>query len=416
MSANAASLPCPICLHTGVFHTAQSLKDRLIFVSTNNILCPICQEEVAGLDKLTIHLFSHIRIVPTQQPTQQDEISEIKSASQQPTTSISESQKKNKVLGSKNNSLPSPNTQMKFVKIYPKLPVITLNTMPIIDITPNAEGETPYACTQCNKTFTFQQSYHKHLLYHNDEKPHTCSFCGRAFKELSTLHNHQRIHTGEKPFACETCGKCFRQRVSYLVHRRIHTGAMPYKCTACDKSFRYKVSQRTHKCQVQPPGTVIRKMGDFVEKLKKKKESSDITLKSNEIDIENDKYENTKYPEISEVNAELVRTGAQLSLEDMESENFTILSAAFGGSGTPCSNYSVALPSNAPPQNDEKTIDISNIDELIDYIPANEKSIPSPSDILKKLCLTSEEEFFNVNQSRNNDVTYDMNRDINDYL
>lgn len=68
-------------------------------------------------------------------------------------------------------------------------------------------GETPYACAQCNKTFTFQQSYHKHLLYHNDEKPHTCSYCGRAFKELSTLHNHQRIHTGEKPFSCETCGK-----------------------------------------------------------------------------------------------------------------------------------------------------------------------------------------------------------------
>lgn len=68
-------------------------------------------------------------------------------------------------------------------------------------------GETPYACAQCNKTFTFQQSYHKHLLYHNDEKPHTCSYCGRSFKELSTLHNHQRIHTGEKPFSCETCGK-----------------------------------------------------------------------------------------------------------------------------------------------------------------------------------------------------------------
>uniref|UniRef100_A0A182RF35 C2H2-type domain-containing protein n=1 Tax=Anopheles funestus TaxID=62324 RepID=A0A182RF35_ANOFN len=128
-------------------------------------------------------------------------------------------------------------------------------------------GEMPYTCGICHKSFTFQQSYHKHLLYHSDEKPHVCSVCNRAFKELSTLHNHQRIHSGEKPFACETCGKCFRQRVSYLVHRRIHTGLMPYKCSGCDKSFRYKVSQRTHKCPANPPGTVLRKTGDLLQKL-----------------------------------------------------------------------------------------------------------------------------------------------------
>ncbi|XP_052869213.1 zinc finger protein ZFP2 [Anopheles cruzii] len=128
-------------------------------------------------------------------------------------------------------------------------------------------GEMPYTCAICNKSFTFQQSYHKHLLYHSDEKPHACAVCGRAFKELSTLHNHERIHSGEKPFACETCGKCFRQRVSYLVHRRIHTGLMPYKCSGCDKSFRYKVSQRTHKCPATPPGTVVRKTGDLLQKL-----------------------------------------------------------------------------------------------------------------------------------------------------
>lgn len=158
----------------------------------------------------------------------------------------------------------------------------------------------PYVCEICNRTFTFQQSYHRHLSYHTADRPHKCSVCGRAFKELSTLHNHERIHSGEKPFQCETCGKsiclchfvrwhsrgfwsdyfyfaekCFRQRISYLVHRRIHvstneftcasrsrvemnfeqfcfsllqTGVLPYDCKTCDKKFRYKISLRTHKC------------------------------------------------------------------------------------------------------------------------------------------------------------------------
>lgn len=115
------------------------------------------------------------------------------------------------------------------------------------------------------------------MLYHSSEKPYLCTECGRSFKEHSTLQNHARIHSGERPFGCEICGnsydhtiiitstlihfftgKRFRQRVSYLVHMRIHTGVMPYKCTACNKSFRYKVSQRSHKCPMNPPGSVIR--------------------------------------------------------------------------------------------------------------------------------------------------------------
>ncbi|XP_066261641.1 zinc finger protein ZFP2-like isoform X1 [Euwallacea similis] len=119
-------------------------------------------------------------------------------------------------------------------------------------------GEMPYSCSICNKSFTFQQSYHKHMLYHSSEKPYVCPECGRAFKEHSTLQNHARIHSGERPFGCEICGKRFRQRVSYLVHMRIHTGVMPYKCTACNKSFRYKVSQKSHKCPMNPPGSVIK--------------------------------------------------------------------------------------------------------------------------------------------------------------
>ncbi|XP_045510602.1 zinc finger protein 33A [Colias croceus] len=535
MSGDAASLPCPICLHTGVFNTAQSLRDRLIYVSTHNIVCPICQEEVTGLDKLTIHLFSHVSIIPFKKGLQNRELDIKQLHTNEKQLTVVEKQKK---CRAKNK--PSTSTScapVKFVKIYPKLPVVALNTMPVISSdnvvanplfisstiknetslmqsankcnicgvqfvnegilkmhnsiihnfedkdnsvtkynchlcsknfkmrgslmvhlrvahygfthknktnsnteesfnkndgtnVPNVEekpteylrtdgkqwqcdvcnkffttkyflkkhkrlhtGETPYACTQCNKTFTFQQSFHKHLLYHNDDKPHVCNFCGRAFKELSTLHNHQRIHTGEKPFACETCGKCFRQRVSYLVHRRIHTGAMPYKCTACEKSFRYKVSQRTHKCQAQPPGAVVRKSTDLVEKLKKINSDHDNT---NDTIKKTDHSQKPNYVEVSEANAELVRNSAQLSLEDLESENFSIISNCVSGNsseGTIVKNKMIAIQEHNM-QND-KGYD-SNLEELIDSIPIDEKNIPSPSDILKNLCLSNEDDFLHI--------------------
>ncbi|CAD0195403.1 unnamed protein product [Chrysodeixis includens] len=552
MSADAASLPCPVCSHNSVFDSVQALRDRLIHVSTNKILCPVCQEEVFGLDKLTIHLFSHVKLL-TKGVEEKDRAPPPKDKANLPNPTTAQLKKpKTSVVKNKTPSS-AANTPVKFVKIYPKLPVISVNTIPVIDISRNKEsvqgiepvyvkseaalvqtnttcnicglqfidanilkmhrclihnidenanqnftryhchlcpknfkmrgslmvhlrvahigflsgncndtnasktaggtnseqqdeklshlerndnkqwqcevcrkcfttkyflkkhkrlhtGETPYACTQCNKTFTFQQSYHKHLLYHNDEKPHTCSYCGRAFKELSTLHNHQRIHTGEKPFSCETCGKCFRQRVSYLVHRRIHTGVMPYKCTACQKSFRYKVSQRTHKCQAQPPGTVIRQKGELVEKLKKKHEEPSIKLPEPPTNL----TENLNYTDVSEANAELVRSGAKLSLEDMESEHFSLISESLIENKESTNRNGTQSIQNSI--NGDEEIFSQNIDELIDSIPLQDKSIPSPSEILEKLCLSKDEDYMGILQSRDVVKNYDVCKDLNTFL
>lgn len=74
----------------------------------------------------------------------------------------------------------------------------------------------PYVCITCNKQYTFQQSYQKHLSYHNNEKPYACKDCNRSFKELSTLYNHQRRHTGEKPYMCDICGKLNELNILYV--------------------------------------------------------------------------------------------------------------------------------------------------------------------------------------------------------
>ncbi|GBP46355.1 hypothetical protein EVAR_36333_1 [Eumeta japonica] len=153
---------------------------------------------------------------------------------------------------------------------------------------------------------------------------------------------------------------------------------MPYKCTACDKSFRYKVSQRTHKCQAQPPGTVVRQSGDLIEKLLKKHEVSE---------VQESTQTEKNFQDITEAHAELVRTGAKLSLEDTEAESFNLIADAFE------QNRDSEQPINET-SHTEKINELvePSISDLIDF-DVNERNLPSPSEILKNLCLSKEDDY-----------------------
>lgn len=51
-------LPCPLCCQPN-FPTVDSLRISLVSVTSRPLVCPICFQMQMGLDKLTIHLFSH---------------------------------------------------------------------------------------------------------------------------------------------------------------------------------------------------------------------------------------------------------------------------------------------------------------------------------------------------------------------
>ncbi|XP_053984551.1 zinc finger protein ZFP2 [Hylaeus volcanicus] len=54
----ARLLECPLCSQPG-FLTLDALRTGLISVATRPLTCPVCNEILLGIDKLTIHLFSH---------------------------------------------------------------------------------------------------------------------------------------------------------------------------------------------------------------------------------------------------------------------------------------------------------------------------------------------------------------------
>lgn len=216
MSGDAASLPCPICSHTSVFDSPESLRDRLIHVSTNKILCPVCQEEICGLDKLTIHLFSHVKSI-TLKSAEIDKDCKVKQKFKIETEGTQ--QKKSKSYA-KNKQAPSiACAPVKYVKIYPKLPVISVNSLPILDLPQSSQvdliktGEPLIVKTE------------PHIIPPNT----TCNMCGLQFVDKNILKMHRcLIHniddTSSESFTrynCHLCPKNFKMRGSLMVHLRV---------------------------------------------------------------------------------------------------------------------------------------------------------------------------------------------------
>ncbi|CAB0016021.1 unnamed protein product [Nesidiocoris tenuis] len=53
------NMTCPLCCQRG-FSSAESLCSALVSAATRKLNCPVCNETVVGLDKLTIHLLGHV--------------------------------------------------------------------------------------------------------------------------------------------------------------------------------------------------------------------------------------------------------------------------------------------------------------------------------------------------------------------
>lgn len=172
----------------------------------------------------------------------------------------------------------------------------------------------------------------------------------------------------------------------------------------------WQVSQRTHKCQAQPPGTVIRQTGELVEKLKKKHEEPSTKSETQSADL----TETLTYTDVSEANAELVRTGAKLSLEDMESEHFSIIAEMNENGEKSLNPGKLNSPSSDTKCDDE--IFNHDIEELIESIPIEDKNIPSPSEILKNLCLSKEDDYIGILHQRDEEKTYDACKEFNVFL
>ncbi|KAJ4427262.1 hypothetical protein ANN_24880 [Periplaneta americana] len=113
-------LTCPLCSQPG-FQSLDSLRYGLISAATRQVVCPVCHDILFGLDKFTIHLFSHTiqhnhqetnNILPLQLSTSEcnNELNAIPSQSK--SIVISSSAIDSNITGMKNNSIERDHTNI----------------------------------------------------------------------------------------------------------------------------------------------------------------------------------------------------------------------------------------------------------------------------------------------------------------
>ena len=60
-------------------------------------------------------------------------------------------------------------------------------------------------------------------------------FVKRTLLKNIGLAMHKRTNNGEKPFVCDICKKSFSIGIILAQHKRVHTGEKPYSCEIFQK-------------------------------------------------------------------------------------------------------------------------------------------------------------------------------------
>jgi len=108
-----------------------------------------------------------------------------------------------------------------------------------------------FLCTTCNKSFTSEASYRRHVQSHKTPVPTThrqymCSQCGMVFESMKLLSSHHSDkHVDEKRFVCGICGSQFAWPENLRAHHRTHE-INPHECTLCCRRFVDATSLRVH--------------------------------------------------------------------------------------------------------------------------------------------------------------------------
>lgn len=251
-------LPCPLCCQPN-FQSIDSLRISLVNVTNRPLECPICCDVLYGLDKLTIHLFSHslnqnnaveteyVNDLPnvdlTTQPTNETEIES------QPNESVTNHLNESKPLTKKTiepqcdicgSSFRTIELQRMHLKLVHEISdeVIQRNESVIGE----KDAKNYFPCHLCSKCFKMKGSLRVHLkVVHSFGKTGRIGLPildGYQQSTISSANNATESHGSDGSFSaenkpnnvevkaweCDICAKSFTTKYFLKKHKRLHTG------------------------------------------------------------------------------------------------------------------------------------------------------------------------------------------------
>ncbi|KAH8360054.1 hypothetical protein KR093_010414 [Drosophila rubida] len=188
---------CPLCAVPS-FNSIDALQQRLIKAANGPLACPFpnCKELFLGLDKLTIHLFSHTSLMTTPTSTITPEAA-AKTEPQPPATAVREA-----APASSPPVIAAPKRRAKKSRAKPVEQAVVVAT----PTTP------PARCEICEFNFRNDElrDIHFRLVHENGEG--TEQGAGAAGQPQ------------QEPYKCHLCSKTFRMKGSLRVHLKVlHT-------------------------------------------------------------------------------------------------------------------------------------------------------------------------------------------------
>lgn len=114
--------------------------------------------------------------------------------------------------------------------------------------THQSRNNLPYKCNICKSAFFREVDYVAHLNSHKNHRPFTCNVCGQKFIRKYNCLRHQDEHKKEKKFVCTVngCGKSFHRSYYLRDHMKVHTGVRPHTCHICGKASSTKSNHNKH--------------------------------------------------------------------------------------------------------------------------------------------------------------------------